>query len=152
MENISIKSEFEKKIRNLENNIKEIEIEMTKLIEMITEINKQIKDKYLRIDSLNYLEIIDNEKIINLSPSKRKRFSDEKLLLIRKISLSREKENEECKDELNKYKIMKIDHYDEYKCLEKKLQIKKSELKEYKYKLMNHYHNLLSEGKDTRYL
>jgi len=150
LENINKEGDLEKKIKIFENNIREIEREMNKILGSITDINKSIEEKFLMIDCISHMEIVDTEKISSLSPLKKKKLSEEKLFSIRKISLSRDKENEECKDELSKFKLMKLDQYEEYKELERKLQSKKHELKDIKYKLMNHYHNLLYEGKDTR--
>ena len=149
IENLNFETELEKKRKAIESFINEIELEMNNLADSITGIKKEIYNKNMMIDFYISLDSVENEKS-SLSPNKRKKLSDDKIIMMRKISLSRDKELDSIKEYLIEKNKLKNNMLAEYNELSKKLLVKKQELKLVKSQLVNHYHFLLSEGIDTR--
>ena len=149
IENLNLETDLEKKRKAIEIAINEIEFEMNRLMESINILKKEIYNKNMMIDFYISLDSVENEKS-SLSPNKRKKLSDDKIIMMRKISLSRDKELDSIKEYLIEKNKLKNNMLAEYNELSKKLLVKKQELKLVKSQLVNHYHFLLSEGIDTR--
>ena len=150
IENLNLETDLDKKLKEIEIAINEIEFEMNRLMESITKLKKEIFNKNMMIDFCVTLDLMENEKVSG-SHQKRKKLNEDKLFILRKISISREKELDSIKDILIDNNILKNSKVLEYNELNKQLSLKKHELKLIKNQLMNHYHYLLSEGIDTRF-
>lgn len=151
IENINIENDLEKRKKLIEHSIQETEQSMSKLMESISLLKQEIQNRKLMIDCYQSIDTSEYEKPVPGVIFKKKKIPDEKLMMMRKLSLMRERDADILKAQIEDLEKVKNRKNKEYEEMSNKLNAKKQELKTVKLKLLNHYHNLLQEGRDTRY-
>ena len=85
IENLNLETDLDKKLKEIEIAINEIEFEMNRLIESITKLKNEIFNKNMMIDFCVTLDLMENEKVSG-SHQKRKKLNEYKLFILRKKS------------------------------------------------------------------